>query len=343
MDPSQHLESQKNVDDNASQNVFSQPSYYSFTPPPFTMPPHGFTAMLASPSPSSPFLFKPSPPPCAPPLRHKPMHVESGPSPNDSSHQSTKGCTKPSTKKALHLGGEDVQEIAPTAPSKKARVSKKKGIVELEADKDIIQKSKDQWKDIWVDQLIHVREGMHEEFNNPQKQGINLWAKVVARLASTYHDFDKDSEACRKKWGFVLGQYRLDKAHNATSGNDRKYTCKWYDVVDEYYHDRASVKCVSRASSTTHENTKMSEVPGEEDSKASQIKIQATTTTNGKRSTPKVEESLAQMADTGRALLDHLKDNSNRQEALENKHLDLLVSFHDTMAGFLKHVNNDNN
>ncbi|MCO5587646.1 hypothetical protein L7F22_041597 [Adiantum nelumboides] len=153
---------------------------------------------------------------------------------------------------------------------------------------------------------------MSKEFNNPPKQGINLWAKIAFRLASTYHDFDKDSEACRKKWAIVLAKYRLDKAHNATSGNDRKHTCKWYDIMDEYYHDRAHVKCVSHASSTIVADTiATSEALGDKDSKVPQTKATSRDTT--RRNAPKAEEFLDQMADTGQAMLEHLKDNSTRQ------------------------------
>ncbi|MCO5609221.1 hypothetical protein L7F22_063444 [Adiantum nelumboides] len=92
---------------------------------------------------------------------------------------------------------------------------------------------------------------MKEEFNNPRKQGVNLWAKVATKLAGIYLEFDKDSENCRKKWQAVLAKYRVDKAHNYIFGNDKKHTCKWSDVVDEYYHDRATVTPLSHASSST--------------------------------------------------------------------------------------------
>ncbi|MCO5596458.1 hypothetical protein L7F22_050521 [Adiantum nelumboides] len=158
--------------------------------------------------------------------------------------------------------------------------------------------------------------GMSEEFNNPQKQGINLWVKVASRLASTYHDFAKEREACRKKWAALFAQYRLDKAHNATSKNDREHTCKLYDVMDEYYHDKVQVNCVSHASSTTIADTIATcETVGDEDFKVPQTKDTSNITT--RRNAPRAKESLAQMANTGRAMVEHLKDNFTRQEALE--------------------------
>ena len=47
--------------------------------------------------------------------------------------------------------------------------------------------------------------------------------------------------------GKVTKLYRVDKAHNAISDNDNKRTCKWYDIVDEYMHDRTNVHCLNHA------------------------------------------------------------------------------------------------
>ncbi|MCO5564835.1 hypothetical protein L7F22_018503 [Adiantum nelumboides] len=106
--------------------------------------------------------------------------------------------------------------------------------------------------------------GMNEKFNHPQNQGVNLWAKISTQLAATYPDFDKDSESCRKKFQAVLSQYRVDKAQNNISGNDRRHTYKWYDVVDEYYHDRATSTPFSHASSTPQDDVNLAG-PGEAD------------------------------------------------------------------------------
>ncbi|MCO5575936.1 hypothetical protein L7F22_029743 [Adiantum nelumboides] len=251
-----------------------------------------------------------------------------------------KGHAKATKKKTLHLGGDEMKEEG-CAPSKKPKSSKKKTLVDLDEEKEGEWHTKGQWKEFWADQLIHVRESMNKEFNNPQKQGINLWAKIASRLASTYHDFDKDSKACRKKWAIVLALYRLDKAHNATSVKHRKYTCKLYDIMDEYYHDRAQVNCVSHASSIAIADTiATSEAVGDEDSKVPQTK--ATSRDTSCHNAPKAEKSLAQMADTRQAMLEHLKDNSTHQEALDRRHLDLLAEFVSTMARFLEQSKRDN-
>lgn len=161
---------------------------------------------------------------------------------------------------------------------------------------------------------------------------------MADKLSTTFHDFDKDSEACRKKWVHVLGQYRIDKAHNSVSGNDRKYTCKWFDVVDEYYHNRAQVKSVSHASSVscnaTTLETQIDEENEDGEPQSSTAKAQPTPSST-RQEPPKIENSLSEMANTGRALLDHLKESSIRQEATENKCLDVLAALHATMVEFL--------
>ncbi|MCO5606351.1 hypothetical protein L7F22_060539 [Adiantum nelumboides] len=89
------------------------------------------------------------------------------------------------------------------AQRKKPRASKKKVVVDL-GDEEDDGKGKGKWKDLWVNQLIHIRGAMNEEFNNPLKQEVNIWAKVATQLAATYQDFDKDSEGCRKKFKMLL-------------------------------------------------------------------------------------------------------------------------------------------
>lgn len=176
---------------------------------------------------------------------------------------------------------------------------------------------------------------MHAEFSsNKQKQGVNLWGKVAIQLSSIYHDFDKDSEACRKKWAQLLNQYRADKTHNMISGNDRKITCKWFDIMDEYCHDRASVTCVSHASS------------GGDCEGPSHSEMDTTPSDNcGEGSTPKNNPRInvgpkpslfeEEMIQTGRALVDRLKEAHDRHETLESKKLEVLTNMSSTLMGLL--------
>ncbi|MCO5574041.1 hypothetical protein L7F22_027819 [Adiantum nelumboides] len=217
------------------------------------------------------------------------------------------------------------EEVVPETPQpapKKTMASKKKVMVDLGEDDDNDNK-KSKWLDFWVDQLIHVRGAMNEEFNNPGKQGINLWAKVATKLAGIYLDFDKDSESCRKNWQAVLAKYRVDKAHNSISGNDRKHTCKWFDVVDEYCHDRATVTPLSHASSSTMDNAAF--LSHEDIVPLDDEKPQASMSSD-RRVTSKYEDSFVTMVDTRKQLLEHLKETSTKIVSLERERLKILLT-----------------
>ncbi|KAH7431285.1 hypothetical protein KP509_08G041000 [Ceratopteris richardii] len=228
MDPhaSQEMDSQSHDEDPFfSQASYSHASYYPYSNPPFHMPSHSFQAMLNAPS-LFPHSFHIHPPPFHPSPTHTPTSL---PSSNPTLPMETMEAHPPKSipqqkRKTMKTNRREAANEEPQM--KKTRSSRKKTIVNLdnEEEEDVNKSSK--WKDFWVDQLIHVRGGLNDEFNNPIKQGVNLWSKVATKLTSMYPDFDKDSESCRKKWQKVLCQYRLDKAHNAISGNDRKYTCK---------------------------------------------------------------------------------------------------------------------
>ncbi|MCO5556626.1 hypothetical protein L7F22_010177 [Adiantum nelumboides] len=176
---------------------------------------------------------------------------------------------------------------------------------------------------------------MNEEFNNPVKQGVNLWVKVATQLAATYPDFDKDSEGCMNKFQAVLAQYKIDKTHNAIFGNDRRHTCcRWYDVIDKYYHDQATSIPLSHASSITQDDPME---PGEGESTKEGEKPPLFLASK-KGTTPKYEESKAQMVDIGKDLLEYLKDSSNCQDALERERLTLMAGMHECMKGYLKYA-----
>ncbi|MCO5553358.1 hypothetical protein L7F22_006879 [Adiantum nelumboides] len=72
---------QRNEDDlNPTQTQFSHPNYYPFSRSPFSMPPHGFTAMLNT-SPASPFMMRPPNQPMTPHSPH-PLPPLNGVNPN---------------------------------------------------------------------------------------------------------------------------------------------------------------------------------------------------------------------------------------------------------------------
>ncbi|KAI5062686.1 hypothetical protein GOP47_0023225 [Adiantum capillus-veneris] len=63
------------------------------------------------------------------------------------------------------------------------------------------KKGRENWKDAWVMQLIHICGTMHDDFGKPPKQDVDLWSKVVTQLASLFPECDKDDQACSKKTG----------------------------------------------------------------------------------------------------------------------------------------------
>lgn len=93
------------------------------------------------------------------------------------------------------------------------------------------------WKDVWVAQLIHIRGRMHSTFTSPQRQRVDLWQIVKHEMTNSCHGFDKDSEACRKKWIRVYKEYK-DDLH--LSNDEKTQKCRFYDLVDFYMGDRAN-------------------------------------------------------------------------------------------------------
>lgn len=96
------------------------------------------------------------------------------------------------------------------------------------------------WKDVWVAQLIHIRGRMHSTFTSPQRQRVDLWQIVKHEMTNSCFGFDKDSEACRKKWIRVYKEYK-DDVH--LPNDDKSQKCRFYDLLDFYMGNRASGMC----------------------------------------------------------------------------------------------------
>ncbi|MCO5547201.1 hypothetical protein L7F22_000646 [Adiantum nelumboides] len=235
-------------------------------------------------------------------------NMESPPNPqgpqaslNSAPNPSLASQPKPSRGKSTNRKEPSNEKVVPETQllvPKKTRASKKKVMVDLGEDDDNDNK-KSKWLDFWVDQRIHVRGAMNDEFNNPGKQGINLWAKVATKLAGIYPEFDKDSESCRKKWQAV-----------------------------------ATITPLSHASSSTMDNATF--LVGDEDVVPLDDEKPQASMSSGRRVTLKYEESLATMADTGKQLLEHLKETSTKTVSLERQRLKILSGLHATMAEYLK-------
>lgn len=95
------------------------------------------------------------------------------------------------------------------------------------------------WKEHWVVHLIRIRGELANVFAAPPKQGVDNWGRLHRALVTNCPDFNKDSEACRKKWAAIYKDYKSDKAAISTSGSGRPEKCKWYVLVDQYFFDRA--------------------------------------------------------------------------------------------------------
>ncbi|MCO5581233.1 hypothetical protein L7F22_035111 [Adiantum nelumboides] len=237
-------------------------------------------------------------------------------------------------KRKSHNGEEVV--VDSQAQCKKSRDFKKKVVVDLGNEEDD-GKGKGKWKDFWVDQLIHVRGwggGMNEEFNNLVKQGVNLWAKVATQLAATYLDFDKDSEDCRKKFQQCWFNTRSTKSTTLFLTMIGGTHVDWYDVEDEYCHDRATSIPLSHASLITQDDS----VKPSEGESIKEYKRPPLFIASKSHTTLKNEKSIAQMTDIKKDLLEYLKDSSNHHDILEREHLILMAGMHECMIGYLKYV-----
>jgi hypothetical protein len=87
---------------------------------------------------------------------------------------------------------------------------------------------------------------MQAQFDAP-KQGVDLWTKVATEVLANCPEFNKDGEACRKKFSKEMKDYQGDKAQNAKSGHDRGDRSKFYDLMDAHFASKATVHCVAHA------------------------------------------------------------------------------------------------
>lgn len=130
-------------------------------------------------------------------------------------------------------------------PLKKEKIRKRpRQLLQDARARDVKKSSEKQpvirWKDVWVAQLIHIRGRMHSTFTSPQRQRVDLWQIVKHEMTNSCYGFDKDSEACRKKWIRVYKEYK-DDLH--LSSDEKSQKCRFYDLVDFYMGNRASGLC----------------------------------------------------------------------------------------------------
>ncbi|MCO5579232.1 hypothetical protein L7F22_033086 [Adiantum nelumboides] len=142
----------------------------------------------------------------------------------------------------LHLNSQSADFASRHAdtPIEKCKVRKRRLTSEdgeaLDGDGTNEKQSIMRWKDEWVAQLIHIKGRAQAALAGPQKQRIDLWQVIKSEMARTCHGFDKDSEACRKKWRRVYREY--DKCLRAAGNGSQK--CKFYDLMDFYMGEKTN-------------------------------------------------------------------------------------------------------
>ncbi len=70
---------------------------------------------------------------------------------------------------------------------------------------------------------------------------MDNWGVLHTHLVAHCPDFDRSSDACRKKWKKLYDDYKSNYTANGTSGSERSSKCKYYSIIDSYMHDRANV------------------------------------------------------------------------------------------------------
>ena len=71
--------------------------------------------------------------------------------------------------------------------------------------------------------------------------GAGNWGVLHTHLVDNCPDFNRNSDACRKKWKKLYDDYKSDYTVNGTSGSQRSSKYKYYSIIDSYMHDRAYV------------------------------------------------------------------------------------------------------
>ena len=71
--------------------------------------------------------------------------------------------------------------------------------------------------------------------------GVDNWGVLHTHLVATCPDFDRSSDACRKKRKKLYDDYKYDYTVNGTSGSGGSSKCKYYAIIDSYMHDCANV------------------------------------------------------------------------------------------------------
>ena len=120
-------------------------------------------------------------------------------------------------------------------------------------------------------------------------------------LIAACPDFNRSSDACRKKWKKIYDDYKSDYTANGVSGNERASKSKYYSLVDSYMHDRANVlKHVHASAIDEDPNSVEHEVEAEQQDTTTVPQPAASTSQeHGKKKTEKLatQQAIAIMAE----------------------------------------------
>jgi hypothetical protein len=86
--------------------------------------------------------------------------------------------------------------------------------------------------------------------------GVDNWGVLHTHLVAACPDFDRSSDACRKKWKKLYDDYKSDYNVNGTFGSQRASKSKYYPLIDIYMHDRVNVLRHVHASATDEDPNK---------------------------------------------------------------------------------------
>lgn len=121
----------------------------------------------------------------------------------------------------------------------------------VEAQTKIEGRRGQNWTNCEVEALIALRGEMHEEFErNKQKQGVNTWNKLHARMLGVCKGFRKSANACKKKYSILYNEYKKDRECAKDINNDafvagglpRSKKCAFFDQMDMWYQNRPRLK-----------------------------------------------------------------------------------------------------
>lgn len=136
------------------------------------------------------------------------------------------------------------------------------------------------------------------------------------KLVSLCPDFNKDSEACRKKWGAIYNEYKEDKAMNMKSGSQRSEKCRWFQLVDEFMYDRAHVVSHAHASAVNPDGPKFGSNSDTSHTEHRSGESTSKSPEPRRKDDMVLAECVSEFRDTSRTLMENMKSSDEMKMAL---------------------------